>query len=691
MLYIHFWSRSDIHQGLREKLLTGTVIGTIGIILMLTPWTLVPGIVFDTRSILLSVAGLFFGLIPTLLAMLITAAFRIYLGGGGVYMGVAVILASGGIGLYWHYYRSNWQRHGYLMELFLLGMATHMAMAMLMTLLPTETVWETLRRLLIPVLIIYPAGTVLLGLLMVGGTRNILTRRALREKEESYKRLYESMKDAYAMVDMSGRIIESNPAFREMLGYTQEELLQLTHRDITPERWHAMEDRRISLEVIPNGSSGAYEKELIRRDGSLLPVELRTFSLKDDEGQVRSFWAIVRDISGRKRAEKELVQAKEQAEENNRRKTVFLADMSHEIRNPLNTLMGFSEILSTENLDQETREKYRQIVELSGSKLLRIINDMVDLSRMESGQLEIHPSDGLLSRTVNASLESFRRSELLSVKPEVDLRLVFPPDLHDLMLHTDFVRVQQVLDNLISNALKNTREGSVEVRVRLGGIGKEAELVFEVEDTGVGIPPEQHEAIFERFHQVGPAGSRQGTGLGLSISKGLVELLGGRLWFESTPGQGSVFHFTIPAVSVSRTHLIQREKAPVHELLHGLKLFIAEDDLYSYIYLKELLSRLGGRVDHARNGIELMAMLEEGVPDLLFLDINMPGKSGLECLQEMQEKGIRTRVIAQTAYAMAEERERCLTAGCHGYIAKPIGREELYALISKVLQQSVDG
>lgn len=683
MLYINFWTRSDLRLGFREKLISGLVIGSIGIVLMLTPWRFIPGIVFDTRSILLSVSGLFFGFVPTVVAMLITAAFRMYLGGGGMYMGVAVILSSGSIGMFWHYFRPNWQDKHYLRELLTLGLITHAVMALLMGLLPSSTIIETFTRLWIPLLIIYPAGTLLLGVLMIGGTRNILTRKALKEKEQSYRRLYESMKDAYAMVDMEGRIIEANPSFCELLGYPEEELFRKTYLDITPERWHTLEQRLVANEVIPKGSTGAYEKELIRKDGSILPVEVRTFVLKNEVGEAKAMWAIVRDISGRKQAERDLRRAKEQAEENNRRKSLFLADVSHEMRTPLNAMMGFSDIISAENLDAEQKEQYLQIIRNSGDRLVRIIDDIVDISRLESRQLTINITDGLLWNMVGSSLETFRHSELIRKRPEVSLILDYPEELRDLSISTDFFRTQQVLDNLISNALKFTRKGKVEVRVSLGLKSSVPEVLFEVEDTGPGIPDEKQQLIFERYRQLEEGGSREGMGLGLSISKGLVEVLGGRIWCRSAPGQGSCFSFTLPAAGLARGNLLNITRGNAENILRGRNVVVADEDIFSYLYLRELLIQWGGRVNFARSVTELIPLLKQ-YPDLVFLEHGMLSEEVKKFIKERRPDGRRTRVIAQTPYIMPEERNRCLDAGCDGYLAKPIDRGDLLVLLQNV-------
>jgi PAS domain S-box-containing protein len=683
MLYINFWTRSDLRLGFREKLISGLVIGSIGIVLMLTPWRFIPGIVFDTRSILLSVSGLFFGFVPTVVAMLITAAFRMYLGGGGMYMGVAVILSSGSIGMFWHYFRPNWQDKHYLRELLTLGLITHAVMALLMGLLPSSTIIETFTRLWIPLLIIYPAGTLLLGVLMIGGTRNILTRKALKEKEQSYRRLYESMKDAYAMVDMEGRIIEANPSFCELLGYPEEELFRKTYLDITPERWHTLEQRLVANEVIPKGSTGAYEKELIRKDGSILPVEVRTFVLKNEVGEAKAMWAIVRDISGRKQAERDLRRAKEQAEENNRRKSLFLADVSHEMRTPLNAMMGFSDIISAENLDAEQKEQYLQIIRNSGDRLVRIIDDIVDISRLESRQLTINITDGLLWNMVGSSLETFRHSELIRKRPEVSLILDYPEELRDLSISTDFFRTQQVLDNLISNALKFTRKGKVEVRVSLGLKSSVPEVLFEVEDTGPGIPDEKQQLIFERYRQLEEGGSREGMGLGLSISKGLVEVLGGRIWCRSVPGQGSCFSFTLPAAGLARGNLLNITRGNAENILRGRNVVVADEDIFSYLYLRELLIQWGGRVNFARSVTELIPLLKQ-YPDLVFLEHGMLSEEVKKFIKERRPDGRRTRVIAQTPYIMPEERNRCLDAGCDGYLAKPIDRADLLVLLQNI-------
>lgn len=389
MLYDYVWVKNEETYKLWQKVVNGLVIGCIGVVLMLTPWTFVEGIVFDTRSVLLSVSGLFFGTIPTIIAMFITGFYRVMLGGGGMWMGIAVIVTSGLIGIIWRQFNPVTQKKSYLLQLYLMGLIVHAVMLGCTIFLPSDRMLETLKEIAVTVILVYPAYTLLLGMLMMNRNKKWQIRRALKESQEKYKRLYESIKDAYIMLDLSGNIIEANPSFLKMLGYSNEELITLGNKDITPTEWVHTESIMLDQYLIETDSSPIYEKEYIRKDGTKLPVQLHTFILKDDQGNAKAMWSIVRDISESKIYEQKLIIAREKAEENDKLKTIFLANMSHEIRTPMNAIMGFSGLLADPGNPPEKINKYVEIIKSSGSHLMNLIEDIIDISKIESRQLKL--------------------------------------------------------------------------------------------------------------------------------------------------------------------------------------------------------------------------------------------------------------------------------------------------------------
>lgn len=387
----------------------------------------------------------------------------------------------------------------------------------------------------------------------------------------------------------------------------------------------------------------------------------------------------------RKKAELELNEALEKAQESDRLKSVFLANMSHEIRTPMNAILGFSDLLGQEDTSPDETERFTAIIRNSGARLMHLIDDIIDLSKLEAKQIKITRIPCQVNQLMHATLNSFNNHELLRQK---DLKLIL--DLSGIkdptVTVTDEVRLGQILDNLISNALKYTMEGTITVGANLVEQNGSPWLRFSVSDTGKGIPQEKLPIIFERFRQVEEDDCHEGAGLGLSISKALVDLLGGEIRVESETGKGSTFSFTIPyeAPHAPSSHKLShlRDK-PL--LLTGKKILLVDDDPDSVYYLSVLLQETGALLTVARDGMMLMDMLQTTIPDLILLDINMPGKTGYECLKEIREKAYPVKVISQTAYAMEDERLRCMELGSDAYLSKPYTKKELLDSIKLVL------
>jgi signal transduction histidine kinase/CheY-like chemotaxis protein len=568
LVYDYWWNKKYEPRNNFNKILTGLVIGMIGIVLMLTPWILVPGLVFDTRSVMLSISGLFFGKLPTSIAMIITVVFRLFLGGDGVWMGIAVIVSSGLIGLLWNKFRPLRNSKNYVLELIAMGIVVHLAMLCCTIFLPAGQRSDTLNTIIFPVLSIYPLATVLLGTLMFRQYINFRNRKASELLSES---------------------------------------------------------------------------------------------------------------------EEELIKAKIKAEENDKLKSIFLANMSHEIRTPMNAIMGFSNLLGGSGLSESEKTHYLDIIKSSGIRLLQLINDILDISKIETKQLTICNSVCSLSEIMLSSTESFKNSELLIKKSKIRLVLNLPEDAKSIKFITDGIRVQQVLDNLISNAIKYTESGMIETGYSIVSEDNREFIEIYVKDSGKGISKELNNLVFERFRQVEEGKYHEGAGLGLSISKGIIELLNGKIWFVPNEDRGTTFHFTIPYIRSDTSLVKSRLTREVFPKLNGKNIIIAEDDFFSFRYLQLLLSGQNMNILHAENGRVLMDMIKSKVPDLILLDINMPVLSGFEFLAELKTAGINTKIIAQTAYAMSDEKERCIKAGCNSYISKPIKKIELFEVINSVL------
>jgi len=687
-VYEFWWNRNDEPKNNLYKVLTGFIIGLIGIVLMLTPWILVPGLVFDTRSVVLSVSGLFFGKLPTTIAMVITGLLRLNQGGDGVWMGIAVIISSGTIGLLWNRFRPLRQSKHYHLELMLMGIAVHIVMLCCTVFLPEEQRINTLKTIAIPVLGIYPVATVLLGTLMFRQYKNWLNRNAFKKLMESERSFSELLNNTFflsAIIDKRGKFVFCNKALLDTSGYTFEEISQLNIFEIiVPDT--SKEDLFKTFQGILEGHelSQNFESEFIAKDGTKLLISFYVTLLKDEDGNVVGIAGMGENITKRRQAEEEIIKAKIKAEESDHLKSIFLANMSHEIRTPMNSIMGFSTLLGEKGIGEETRVQYIDIIKNSGNRLLHLINDIIDLSKTEAKQLTINLSECSLYELLTKSTESFERSELLLKKPEVKLELKIPAGFEKIKFISDGLRIQQVLDNLISNAIKYTTKGKIEIGCTVKTENGVEHIEVYVEDTGIGISKEMADIVFERFRQVEESKFHEGAGLGLSISRGIIELLNGKIWLTSEVNKGSTFRFMIPFVAAkqSLTNFVTPEMS-LPDII-GKSIIIAEDDFNSFRFLELTLRKYNAIILHAENGEILMNMIKTKMPDLILLDINMPVMSGFDVLDEMRKTGLTTKIIAQTAYAMPDEKERCLNSGCNGYISKPIKKEELFKVINEV-------
>jgi signal transduction histidine kinase/ActR/RegA family two-component response regulator len=378
----------------------------------------------------------------------------------------------------------------------------------------------------------------------------------------------------------------------------------------------------------------------------------------------------------------ELIIAKEQAEESDRLKSAFLANMSHEIRTPMNGILGFAELLKEVNLSGEEQQEYIAIIEKSGIRMLNIINDIIDISKIEANLMNLDIEDSNINEQIDY-IYTFFKSEVEAKGMKLSIRNSLPAK--ESIIKTDREKLYAILTNLVKNAIKYSHEGTIEI----GYLKKDDYLEFFVSDTGIGIPKDRQEAIFERFVQADSADkmARQGAGLGLTITKAYVEMLGGKIRVESEESIGSTFYFTLPFNTQPKGITVLKIDLPFDKADHqvlNLKIMIAEDDNASEILISKFIKTLSNEIIEAKTGIEAVEICRNNPDiDLILMDIQMPEISGYEATRQIREFNKEVVIIAQTAYGLSGDREKAIEVGCNDYIAKPIKKEALLALIQK--------
>jgi PAS domain S-box-containing protein len=484
--------------------------------------------------------------------------------------------------------------------------------------------------------------------------------------------------NAIIITNADGEIEWVNEAFTRLSGYSGKEVLGKFTIDLvgTGKQDEAFYEKMHN--ILKSGQVWSGEFNDRRKNGTRYEVEEVITPVTDKNGKVEHLIGIMNDISERKIAERELLAAKETAEESSRLKSAFLANMNHEIRTPMNAIMGFSELM----LEATPKEKatYAKIVNNSAGQLLHLIDDVIFLSRLQSEKL---PVKKIIFSPANLMNEILFMFDLPEMKKGLEFQTRLPENAESIAMEADVDKIRQVLTSFISNAIKYTEEGYV----KLGFEKRNNNILFFEEDSGMGIPKKEQQHIFEAFFRGSKAvnSAIRGTGLGLNIAKELVELMGGTIGVSSKPGKGSRFYFTLPYETPKSTFT----KVPPHKLKpkkwKELNILIAEDDETNFLYLEVLLKEKVNRVDRACNGQEAVEMVRKASYDLILMDLKMPVMTGTEATLEIKKQYPYLTVIATTAYATPEEKEHALDAGCDDYLSKPIKKSDLMMHIEKYL------
>jgi len=524
--------------------------------------------------------------------------------------------------------------------------------------------------------------------------------------------------DNVSFVDLDGIITYVNKAECEMMGCTKDDLIGK----------HVSVYGDVSLEGEPGMSifdqvlkKGSWRGEVYKfnKQGKKIYLDNRISLIYDDDGMPSGMVGISTDITENKNAEaklkkkegelrkqnrqlsilneklnlsnkrkteinEELNRSMKKAEESDKQKSVFLANMSHEIRTPMNGILGFTNLLKNPGITDEKKKLYLKIIEQSGRRMLSLINDIVDISKIEAGLMEVTIEKTDINRLLK-ELTDFFRPEAENKNLAINLHAEHPDD--PCIVETDSKKLEQIISNLIKNALKFTEEG----RVDIGYAVENRKLKLFVSDTGCGIDKSDTENVFQRFWKGHESEKiiEEGTGLGLSITKSLADLLGGRIWLESEPGRGSVFYVSLPLSGMQQPGAgsgKEKDRCKRREA-HGKKpeIMIAEDDHYSAEYLKMLLTPMADRILMASNGAEAVQLCKDnpGI-NIILMDIKMPVMDGLEATRQIRKFNNKVTIIAQTAFTLFTDHENAITAGCNDYITKPIKAQDLKDMITKL-------
>ena len=497
----------------------------------------------------------------------------------------------------------------------------------------------------------------------------------LRESEIRFKVLHNASFGGIA-IHNNGLILDCNQGMSTMTGYSVEELIGMDGIKLIAER-----DRSHVMQQISSGNEKTYEATGVRKNGTEYPMRLEGRNVPYKGKQIRT--VEFRDITEQKINEVELIYAKERAEESDRLKSAFLANMSHEIRTPMNGILGFASLLKNQKLTGEEQQEYFTIIEKSGERMLNIINDLINISKVESGQMEISFS----STNLNDQMEFLHNFFRLEAKQKgINFSIASRLPAQQSVIYTDIEKIYAILTNLIKNALKFTNIGTIEFGCQQKGEFYE----FYVKDSGIGISKDKQDAVFERFVQAENHLTRgyEGAGLGLAISKAYIEMLGGEIWLTSKEGEGSTFFFTLPVYKGQH-----EQPAPTgnidmkeNESLGTETILIAEDDESSMFYLTEILKGITSRLILVKSGLEAVEACRNQEIDLVLMDIQMPVMDGYTAAKLI--KGIRPElpILAQTSFAL--DSDKALYGGVFcDYLTKPLNADEVRKKITLRLRQ----
>jgi len=511
------------------------------------------------------------------------------------------------------------------------------------------------------------------------------TIRGLKYSEARFAQVAEHADEWIWELSSQGMFVYSNGVVERVLGYKPEEIVgHKSYSEFLPPEQKDELHQRIKTEALNRKKIIDYQWPMIHKNGSLVILQASCSPFFDNDGQWLGYRGTFLDITEKQKTLQKLKDALHKAEENDQLKTAFLNNISHEIRTPMNAIIGFTDLLDNSHNDPEKRHAYTEVIHSAGLQLLSIIDDISSIATVESGQEKARMNDLNLNRVLRRLYDQFQLKT--NDKPiELSVRPGLPDD--KAIIRSDEVKLVQIISNLLINAFKFTRRGRIEFGYHL----KDGLIEFYVSDTGIGIPRKYHSVVFERFRQVDSTGTREygGTGLGLSICKAYVELLGGSIRVNSTPGEGSVFYFTLPySVSSLPLQVTEKESAsPQQENVNNMySILVVEDEDLNFLLIDELLSGLEHKTIRAKDGLTAVELFRnDPTIDLVLMDLKIPGIDGYDATRRIKEYRKDIPVIVQSAFIQQEAKIRAMEAGADDFITKPFSRETFLGIVKRFL------
>ena len=505
-------------------------------------------------------------------------------------------------------------------------------------------------------------------------SESVLAKAEIEKERQMLRTLIDNLPSAIYVKDKDGRKLITNAADLVNIGAeSEDQVIGLTDLDLF-DNVIGKRGYYDDMQVINTGTPiSNREEQFINDKGEVKWVLTSKLPIIGKDGQVSGLVGIGHDISEQKQLIKELEIAKNKAEESDRLKSAFLANMSHEIRTPMNGILGFTDLLNDDNIDPVRRKMYVSNIQKSGFRMLNTVNDLIEISKIEVGEVAIHMADFDLRNTIIDICDFFA--------PEAEdkgivLSYELPLMPKELWVNSDMSKIESIITNLVKNAIKYSEKGSIVFAYSI----EDDFIKFSCKDTGIGIPEDRVDAVFNRFEQadIEDRLALQGSGLGLAITKAYVEMLGGDIWVKSEYGKGSIFCFTLPkSIMLHSSEDLNEADKTQTKMNSKKKILIVEDDETSMIFLQILLEPLAQELYKATNGQEAVDLCREKKPDIIFMDMKMPVMTGYDATRKIREFDPEVPIIAQSAYALGGDRERAMEAGCTDYVTKPISESKL--------------